>query len=343
MKRWYLLAFASLLLAVVSLFRLPAEGAHTSPAGQLSIATFLHDSPAAVSFTFDDGLQSHIDLAAPLLEEFNFRGTFYVVPGRMRERTSDRPSPDPRFRFGEAAISWQEVQSLHHRGHEIANHSLTHNFMNQMSPRDLLAATLTSSQLIQQHLGQAPLTFAYPYNEWNTAAHNAVLQNHIAVRESWTPYGSLKNKPFSAQIANQFVLHALQHHQWLVPMIHGIDGGFMPLQSADFRSHLAFLQQHPEVWVAPYADVFRYISQRDNSRLTRLQDDPHSLTFTLTSPLDPAIYCLPLTIIVPLPLAQDTDEIQVLQEESPLPFTREKTRILLNVPPTSTPIQITWH
>ena len=35
---------------------------------------------AAVSLTFDDGLQSQLDLAVPILEECAVRGTFYVNP-----------------------------------------------------------------------------------------------------------------------------------------------------------------------------------------------------------------------------------------------------------------------
>jgi sialate O-acetylesterase len=34
---------------------------------------------AAVVFTYDDGLDCHLDVAVPQLDEFGFKGTFYCT------------------------------------------------------------------------------------------------------------------------------------------------------------------------------------------------------------------------------------------------------------------------
>ena len=62
--------------------------------------------PAAISLTFDDGLQSQLDLAIPALEEREFCGTFYLT-------TKERALLE-RFRPAQS------------RGHEIGNHSVRH-------------------------------------------------------------------------------------------------------------------------------------------------------------------------------------------------------------------------
>ena len=61
---------------------------------------------AAVSLTFDDGLQSQLDLAVPILGESGVLGTFYV---------------NPQDGYEEDLLPWQEVAAM---GHEIGNHTV---------------------------------------------------------------------------------------------------------------------------------------------------------------------------------------------------------------------------
>jgi peptidoglycan/xylan/chitin deacetylase (PgdA/CDA1 family) len=60
-----------------------------------------------VSLTYDDGLSSQLDIAAPQLERARFRGTFYLTWDNMKDRAAD----------------WA---ALARRGHELANHSVSH-------------------------------------------------------------------------------------------------------------------------------------------------------------------------------------------------------------------------
>ncbi|HEX3423130.1 MAG TPA: polysaccharide deacetylase family protein [Sphingomicrobium sp.] len=60
-----------------------------------------------VSLTYDDGLESQLEIAAPQLERAGFRGTFYLTWNNMKDRAAD----------------WT---ALARRGHELANHSVSH-------------------------------------------------------------------------------------------------------------------------------------------------------------------------------------------------------------------------
>lgn len=60
-----------------------------------------------VSFTYDDGLDSQLDIAAPQLEAAGLQGTFYLTWDNIRGRLSD----------------WRALAA---RGHELANHTVTH-------------------------------------------------------------------------------------------------------------------------------------------------------------------------------------------------------------------------
>jgi peptidoglycan/xylan/chitin deacetylase (PgdA/CDA1 family) len=64
-------------------------------------------SGGVVSVTYDDGLDSHLDIAVPALETRGLTGTFYVTLENIAKRASE----------------WQEVMA---RGHELANHTVSH-------------------------------------------------------------------------------------------------------------------------------------------------------------------------------------------------------------------------
>ncbi len=71
-------------------------------------ATRFNGKRAALSLTYDDGMDCHLDLVGPSLEDHGFRGTFYTpvnatLMGRMDE--------------------WA---ALSQRGHELGNHTLFH-------------------------------------------------------------------------------------------------------------------------------------------------------------------------------------------------------------------------
>lgn len=101
---------------------------------------------AAVSLTYDDGLDSQLDNAAPQLDEFNLKATFFLTEENMEARLAD----------------WI---ALAKRGHEIADHTTTH-------PCDLRG--FTSASFEQQELapvegfldrnfgGPKPRDYAFP-------------------------------------------------------------------------------------------------------------------------------------------------------------------------------------
>ena len=68
--------------------------------------------PLRVALTFDDSLKDHLLIAAPMLEERGWRGTFCIV--------TDWVGKD------EKHLSWDDVRELVRRGHEIATHTKSH-------------------------------------------------------------------------------------------------------------------------------------------------------------------------------------------------------------------------
>ncbi len=220
--------------------------------------TFPEGKRAAISFTFDDGSREHADVAAPLLEECGFRGTFFVIAGLTREKKAE-PLAKNRVRSWWAEVSWEEWREAAARGHEIGNHSLTHPVGGLAKIKDdgqLQAEIDGSAKLITEKIGQPPFSFACPYNKTSARVRAMVARHHPAIREDQARYGG---RWFSLAKANRLVDRAIRQGQWLVPMIHGINGGWDPLDAELFRQHLRYIKEREaEIWVETFGAVSRH-------------------------------------------------------------------------------------
>lgn len=63
---------------------------------------------AVVSLSYDDGIETHLTVVAPQLEQFGFRGTFYAP---IKSNLMQNP------------LAWRDMAN---RGHEIGNHTVFH-------------------------------------------------------------------------------------------------------------------------------------------------------------------------------------------------------------------------
>src|SRR5260221_8876661 len=64
---------------------------------------------AAISLTYDDGLNTQLDNAVPELDRHSFKATFFLTETNIRE--------------GRRLAEWVALAAA---GHEVANHTVTH-------------------------------------------------------------------------------------------------------------------------------------------------------------------------------------------------------------------------
>ena len=83
-------------------------------------------APLRVALTFDDSLKDHLLVAAPMLEERGWRGTFCIVTDWIGRDDS--------------RLSWDDVRELVRRGHEIATHTASHRDLLTLLERILSSA-----------------------------------------------------------------------------------------------------------------------------------------------------------------------------------------------------------
>ena len=104
-------------------------------------------SEPSVAITFDDGCETDLIAAAPLLHEFGFSATFYVTSGFLDKN---------------GYLSSSQLQKLSDAGFEIGCHSRTHAYLTDLSQQELLNEIALPKREVEQIIGKRVEHFSCP-------------------------------------------------------------------------------------------------------------------------------------------------------------------------------------
>jgi peptidoglycan/xylan/chitin deacetylase (PgdA/CDA1 family) len=105
-----------------------------------------------VCLTFDDGCDTDLLVAAPVLREAGFNATVFIVAGFIGT---------PRFLDG------SQLRELHHAGLEIGSHSMTHRHLSDLDDRELRAELRASKDRLEQLVGSPVVHLSCPNGRWS--------------------------------------------------------------------------------------------------------------------------------------------------------------------------------
>ena len=298
------------------------------------VARFHGGKRAAVSFTFDDGSANQVGCAMPMLEQHGFRGTFFLVAGRVPDETAPA-APGP---------TWAAWRAAAERGHEIGNHSMTHaNLVKVSDGAKLTNEIVRSSQLIEEKIGAPPVSFAYPFCAADARVTAIAMSCHVVVRGYKPLYGG---GDFSAGKANAWIDAAISNGTWHTALLHGVgqEKAYRPIGLAALREHLSHVAElGHDLWVATYGEVGRYTAARDAAQVTVLKQGDNELTFAVT--LDPhtdRLSGVPLTVIIPAPSHRGGTSSAVDEDGATIPISRSGDAFLLEAKPNGTSVTVRW-
>ena len=258
---------------------------------EVSVCQFMDDKPAAMSLTFDDSLLDHYTVARPLLAEYGYKATFYVVEKYTNQALAHRGDISKR-----QYMDWQQVKQLADEGHEIGNHSYNHHGLTRIDASRWDEEINHPIATFQDRLGLTPVTFCFPGNARNSEILKLALVNHINARTYQQSFGG-KNCTHEKTV--QWVNDTIANNKWAVAMIHAIihEGkGYAPFPNdeKDFVAVLELLKAHEDkLWIDTFANVSKYVKLRDSVTVQWI--DAHK-TFTLKTELDTKLYDIPLTV-----------------------------------------------
>lgn len=254
---------------------------------------------AAVSLTYDDGLDGQLKYAVPALDSRNLKGTFFLSSFQGVDHIWSLPNlTDPLLPRHQA---WAAVEAS---GHELGAHTIYHPCDNNNAgfrPADYdltrMAEELDESTARLARLGAtAPLTFAYPCGgdvvgiSGGESYAALVMDRYLAARVSAMgvtdagsadlhqvaqKFGDTEGATAAELIA--YVDEAISGGDWAVFTFHGIGPtaecdinqfdldacalNYLTTANAEHEALLDYLlQKQEEVWTAPFGEVAAHLA-----------------------------------------------------------------------------------
>jgi len=322
-------------LFILLVSALVSTAAFAQPAAR--IARFAGDRAAAISYTLDDGLRDQYTIAVPMLNEAGFKGTFFVIAGRVSETVADAEHRKTDKRAW-GTITWPELKEMAAQGHEISSHTWSHPNLTKLTPAEVDAELVKARDAITVHIGRAPLTLAFPFNARTPEIEAAALKYHVAFRSYQLGTG---DKSTAASL-NAWADQQVRDKSWGVIMAHGISYGYAAFSDPEnFRAHLHYMKTRAaDIWVDTFANIACYEKERDGAKVTVSSSAPGSVVYVLSGQLDPALYDVPLTLVFDIPGVKSARAIRANHE---LPVRITKASLQIDAAPSPEPITVTWQ
>ena len=104
-------------------------------------------SKEGIIFTFDDGGVSFYTIIAPILEEYGWRGVFFI---------------STKYIGTEGFMTSSQIADLHQRGHIIGSHSHHHRVLTEMSQKDVENELKQSKEILSKIIDESITTISIP-------------------------------------------------------------------------------------------------------------------------------------------------------------------------------------
>jgi peptidoglycan/xylan/chitin deacetylase (PgdA/CDA1 family) len=115
--------------------------------------------------TFDDGFQNFYTTAFPVLNEYKFPATVFLITdycGKFNDWAGNLPTLEP-----SKLMDWNEIKELSKNNIEFAAHSRTHPDLTKLNTNKAEQEIVESKLTVEERLGTEVTDFAYPYGKYN--------------------------------------------------------------------------------------------------------------------------------------------------------------------------------
>lgn len=124
-----------------------------------------------VVLTFDDGFADFFTDALPVLQQYRFRATLYVSTAFVGQTSCWLRHEGEHMR---AMLTWEQIREVHNAGIECGGHTHQHVQLDNLPLSRANEEIIYCKHLLEEHLGQPVLSFAYPFGYYTTSIKQCV-------------------------------------------------------------------------------------------------------------------------------------------------------------------------
>ena len=235
----------------------------------------LTETSKVVSITFDDGFRNAAVTATPILSNYGYRASFYVVSGWVEPRRAAVSDP---YNRGQSHGTWDFWRRISAMGHEIGSHTFSHlnargrkaAIFPWLMPRDIMR----SVRDLRREVPSSRYTISMPWNAASVISDHFVRRHFSACLSGTSElrYNDLKHLSNYALVSwapgpkhswRDYVdaIERVPAGGWLVLQFHSFgDEGWEPITAALFTRICDLLAEN-RVTVKPVANVVNELSQ----------------------------------------------------------------------------------
>ena len=295
-----------LFLIIFALFPVSGEA-------QVAVARYYGDKDAALTFTFDDGLQEHYTKVFPQLKRLGLKASFGIIGSKVGATWKGIPT-----------MTWEQMKEMVADGQEITSHGWAHHAVTGLTGEALRYEVQHNDSVIYQHLGFFPRTYFYPGNRKSDEGVAFCSKNRVGTRMQQGSFGSKRDMPWVQHTLDR----TLKKEEWTVWMTHGITCGYdaftNPQLLWDTMEKVAGIQDR--LWVATLHDVLAYTAERDTIQMN-VRQGKNELTVMPKMPLEKRLFNHPLTLVV------NGNVSEAMQNGKRLALTAKNGKTLIDIDP----------
>ncbi len=244
---------------------------------------------ACFMLAFDDGAPSQLKYVVPELQKRKITGTFYLVTGNSL--------------YAGLKPKWDEAVKSPYI--VAANHTFTHKGVNDATELDQ-ELVKNNEVLYKLHPDRkTPRLLAYgrpggvPWKVTKEEVEAALTKHHLADRP---PFHGPPIHHKSAAETLGAVDTAIAKGEMGHLDFHGVGTDWLVTPLDWFMPLLDKLEaERDKLWITDGASWHKYVTERKAAEIKVIETKPDGIRLTLTSPLDPALYDLPLTLSTKVP------------------------------------------